>query len=193
MFKFFKISFTEKIIALVFMCLFFLISCNEIAPKKKNENNVSTSREEAKNVVIKYSVGGKRKSFLSGPIMYRVVDTTSYIEFPKTIHVDFYNEKDSIESILDAHYAKYKDNESIVFLKDSVRVMNMIGDTLYCDELYWNRARKGTEFYTDKPVRIRTKTHIIDGIGMESAEDFKNWHIIHPVGLIKVPSSDFPN
>ena len=50
------------------------------------------------------------------------------------------------------------------------------GDTLYCDELWWDRNRTGNEFYTDKPVRIRTKTQIINGTGMEASQDFKNWH-----------------
>ncbi|MEO8772634.1 MAG: LPS export ABC transporter periplasmic protein LptC, partial [Ferruginibacter sp.] len=67
------------------------------------------------------------------------------------------------------------------------------GDTLYCNELYWDRNRKGTEFYTDKPVKIRTKTNIINGEGMESAQDFKNWHIINTSNsTIKIPSSKFP-
>lgn len=65
-------------------------------------------------------------------------------------------------------------------MRDSVKVINIEkGDTLYCDELYWDRNREGVEFYTEKPVKIRTKTHLIDGIGMESAQDFKNWHIKH--------------
>ena len=74
-----------------------------------------------------------------------------------------------------------------------MRVTNIKGDTLYCNELYWDRSRTGTEFYTDKPVRIRTKTEVIDGIGMEASQDFKEYHIIHPAGNIKVPATQFPN
>ena len=49
-----------------------------------------------------------------------------------------------------------------------------------------------TEFYTDKPVRIRTKTETINGKGMEASQDFKNWHILQSVGNISVPASKFP-
>jgi hypothetical protein len=73
-----------------------------------------------------------------------------------------------------------------------VRLFNRNGDTLYCDELYWDRNRPGREFYTDKPVRIRTKTHIIDGIGLEAPQDFSGWNIYHPKGFLKVPASEFP-
>ena len=90
-------------------------------------------------------------------------------------------------------YAKYKESQSIVFLRDSVKVINIQkGDTLYCKELYWDRSRTGAEFFTDKPVRIRTKTQVLDGVGMASSQDFNNWVIINPIGVLNVPSSKFP-
>lgn len=171
---------------------FFFISCENDEGAVKKLFNKKPGVEEGKDVLIKYSVGGKRKAILTGPLLYRVQDTVPYIEFPHTLHVDFFNEHDTLESKLDAHYAKYKDSQSKVFLKDSVRVINIKGDTLYCDELYWDRSRTGTEFYTDKPVRIRTRTQIINGIGMDAKQDFTEWHIVQPVGIDKVPSSQFP-
>ena len=125
--------------------------------------------------------------------MLRYQDTLPYLEFPKTIHVDFYNDTLLIESRLDALYARYMESENKVFLRDSVKVINLTGDTLYCRELYWDRSKTGKEFYTDKPVRIRTRTQIINGIGMEARQDFKEWHIIQSTGFIKVPASQFPD
>ena len=90
-------------------------------------------------------------------------------------------------------YGKYFELESKVFLKDSVKVINILGDTLYCNELWWDRSRVGNEFYTDKPVRIRRKMEIINGTGMQAAQDFKNWVILNPSqGLMKVANSQFP-
>ena len=125
--------------------------------------------------------------------MLRYQETLAYVEFPKKLHVDFYNDSSGVDSRLDAFYGKYFETQSKVYLKDSIRITNTKGDTLYCDELWWDRARIKNEFYTDKPVKIRTKTQIIDGVGMESAQDFKNWHIIHPVGFLHVPASQFPS
>jgi len=184
-----------KIFAALLTGCFFLGSCENDPNVIKAFNAKRKGVEEAKTVIVHYSVGGKRKAILRSPLMYRLQDTVAYVEFPNTIHVDFYNEKnsDSIESKLDARYAKYKETQSIVFLKDSVRVINVLGDTLYCDELYWDVKRTGTEFYTDKPVRIRTRTQIINGIGMEARQDFKEWHIIQSTGFIKVPASQYPD
>lgn len=183
-----------KIIAVVYSGCIFLCSCENSEADLKKINTNELGKDVAKNVVTRYSIGGRKKAILTSPLMYNVKDTVSYIEFPNTLHVDFYNDNgDTIESRLDAKYARYKESQSIVFLKDSVRVLNTLGDTLYCNELYWDRNRKGTEFYTDKPVRIRRRLEIIDGTGMDARQDFKEWHIIHPAGFIKVDAGEFPD
>ena len=126
--------------------------------------------------------------------MLRVQDTMPYVEFPQTLHVDFYNDEEKIESYLDARYAKYNESQSRILLKDSVRFIGLKnGDTLICDELYWDRNRPVYQFYTDKPVQIRTKMQTIFGTGFETSQDFKDKHVINPTNsIIKVPSSQFP-
>lgn len=170
-----------------------LVGCGNSDQELADFQNRKVGVEVAKEVRIQYTVGGQKKAILTGPLMYRVQDTMPYIEFPQSIHIDFFDDRDSLESTLDARYAQYKDTYSKVFLRDSVRVINVKGDTLYCQELFWDRARTNVEFFTDKPVRIRTRTHIIDGVGMDARQDFKEWHIKESKGIIKVPNSEFPN
>lgn len=179
--------------AALLMGCFFIWGCenspkqlDDMAPKRR------IGVEEGKGIRINYSIGGKTKAILIAPQMLRYQDTIPYIEFPKTIHADFYDDSLGIESRLDAHYGRYMETESKVYLRDSVRLFNRNGDTLYCDELYWDRNRVGREFYTDKPVRVRTKTQIIDGTCLEAPQDFKGWSICHPKGILKVPASEFP-
>lgn len=148
--------------------------------------------ETAKGVTIIYTIGAQTKSRITAPLMFIHETIAPYVEFTKTIHADFFDDSLHIESIMDAHYAKYMETESKVFLKDSVVVMNKKGDTLYCNELYWDRNRVGHEFYTDKPVRIRTPTEILDGDGLDAPQDFHNWHLINGRGIVRVSSSEFP-
>jgi LPS export ABC transporter protein LptC len=116
----------------------------------------------------------------------------TYVEFPNTLAVDFYSDSGIAESRLTAMYARYKENQDIVFLRDSVKIINIKGDTLHCQELYWDRSRTGREFYTDKHVRIRTLTKIIDGTGMEASQDFKQQLVRNPKGIARIPASQFP-
>jgi hypothetical protein len=178
-----------------FVILFSIASCENSDKDLKNLNNKAAGIEEAKDVTINYTLGGHTKAILLSPLMYRVQDTMPYVEFPKTLHVDFYNDSAIADSRLDARYGKYIEAQSKVFLRDSVRFIGITnGDTLYCDELWWDRNRPGYQFYTDKPVTIRTKTHIINGIGFETSQDFKEKWIKNVTNsVVKVPAVDFPS
>lgn len=178
--------------ALLMGCLFFVSCENSRKDLDKFTNKKTIGIEEAKGVSILYSMGSKTSARVLAPLMLRHQEAAPFLEFPKTIHVDFFDDSTQVESWLVAHYAKYIENESKVYLKDSVVVYNIKGDTLYCNELYWDRNRTGQEFYTDKAVRIRTKTHILDGDGLDAPQDFSSYHLINGRGVVRVPASEFP-
>jgi LPS export ABC transporter protein LptC len=191
-----NLTYTYNIIkaALLVSC-FFLFSC-ENDPKvvnnwgKKKENGT----EEATDIKMNYTVGGKTKAILTAPLMLHVEDTSSYYEFPKTLYAEFYNLQAQKESKLTAMYGKYKDAQSIVYLRDSVKIINMLkGDTIYCEDLYWDRSRTGVEFYTNKKVRIRQKDgQYMNGSGMEADQAFKNYHLTNGDGVINSRGDGFP-
>jgi len=189
--KFFCSHNIFKLAALILGC-FFICSCENSLDQLNQFTSKRTGVEEAKGVKIIYALGDKTTSRITAPLMLRHAESVPYIEFPKTIHADFFNDSLQVTSKMDAKYARYMETESKVFLRDSVVVFNIKGDTLFCKELYWDRNRPGHEFYTDKPVRIRTPTQIIDGDGLDAPQDFSSWHIINGRGFVRVPSSEFP-
>jgi len=181
------------IAATLFFLMAFSASCGNTEEELNDYNSKSLGVEEIRNADINYTLGGKAKAKLLSPLMLRVQDASPYVEFPKKLHVDFFNETGTVDSRMDALYGKYFEQESKVFLKDSVKVINVKGDTLYCDELWWDRNRTGNEFYTDKPVQIRTKMQLIFGVGMEAKQDFKNWVIKNVTNsVIRVSNTQFP-
>lgn len=186
-------SFSYKSLTAVLItgCLF-LAACENDPGEVKELYQKKIGKEEATNVVITFTTGGKTKAILTSPLMLRVQDTVTYIEFPKTLAVDFYNDSGVVESKLTALYARYKESQSIIYLRDSVKVTNTKGEKLNTDELYWDRSRPGWEFYTEKPVKIRTLTQVIDGMGMEASQDFKQRHIKTVTGIVQVPAAQFP-
>lgn len=189
--SFLSADFPKNAVLILFSLLLF--SCENTDKELQDMSSKNLGIEEVKNADINYTLGGKAKAKLLSPLMLRVQDVNPYVEFPKKLHVDFYNDTGSVDSRLDALYGKYFETESKVFLKDSVVVINVLGDTLYCQELWWDRNRTGFEFYTDKEVRIRRKLQIIDGIGMEARQDFKEWVIKNVSNsFIRVPNSQFP-
>ncbi|MFT3979012.1 MAG: LPS export ABC transporter periplasmic protein LptC [Ferruginibacter sp.] len=174
-------------------CCLFFTACENDEDEVKNFGKKATGTEEARDVVITFTTGGRTKAILKSPLMLHVLDSSAYIEFPKTLLVDFYNDSTGkIESTLTAQYARYKESEEVIYLRDSVQVKNTKGEVLYAQDLYWNRKRVGWEFYTEKPIRIRTLTHFIDGVGLEASQDFKQRLIKKPTGIVNIPSSKFP-
>jgi LPS export ABC transporter protein LptC len=182
------------IIAALLLGCFFLVACENDPKVIENLNKKSLGIEEATFVKINYTVAGKIKAILTAPLMLHVEDTITYYEFPKTVYSEFYNTQEEKESKLTANYAKYKDGQSIIYLRDSVKIINMLrGDTIYCEDLYWDRNKTGVEFYTEKKVKIRQRDgQYLNGTGMEADQAFRNFHILKANGVLNNRGDGFP-
>ena len=171
--------------AVVLTCFCMLPACEndlkEVTALTEKRNSV----EEGYQIESYLSQQSRVKAKLTAPLMKRYQIDTPYIEFPRSLHVDFFDDSLRIESKLDAHYGKYKESEQKVFLKDSVVIFNIKGDTLWCRELWWDQQSQ--QFHTDKPVRIRQPDKIIFGKGLTAAQNM-SWYTLTSVsGIIQVP------
>ena len=110
--------------ALITGC-FFISGCENDLKKVDSLLQKKTGVEEAKEIESYLSEAGKVKARLTSPLMRRYMVDSSFMEFPNTLHVDFYNDSIKIESTLDAMYAKYLESQKKIFLKDSVMVINL--------------------------------------------------------------------
>jgi LPS export ABC transporter protein LptC len=167
----------------------FIMSCFFMAGCENNEGIIGslTERtrevEEARTITSYFSQQGIMKAKLTAPLMLRYPGDTVYVEFPKSLHVDFYDTTTQIESRLDALYGKYFESENKVFLRDSVVVINVKGDTLWSPELWWDQ--KLEKFYTDKPVRYHTQfDRIIGNHGLDVKQDLSGVIFHYPTGVI---------
>lgn len=180
----------RKIPAALFFGCFFVLSCENDMRDVQNFNRKSLGIEEGKNIESYLSQDGKVKAKLTAPLMLRYLQDTPKVEFPKTLHVDFYDDSTNIESKLFAKYGRYMENENKVFLRDSVVVFNMTGDTLFCKELYWDQLK--ATFYTDKNVIIHKPDQKVYGSGLIADQSFKWFTIKHPHdSYLDIPDSSF--
>jgi hypothetical protein len=72
-------------------------------------------------------------------------------------------------------------------LKDSVRVTNIAGDTLWAQDMWWDQQKK--LFYSDKPVRnfIKLANHRGTGTGFVATQDLSRWTFNTPLGTMDFP------
>jgi LPS export ABC transporter protein LptC len=169
----------------------FLSGCENDENEVRALNEKRVMVEEARNVVSLFSQSGRMKAKLSAPLMLRYQVDSSYIEFPKKLHVDFYDTTGVKESELDALYGKYMESSNRVLLRDSVVVASVKGDTLRTSELWWDQNTR--KFYTDKIVRLKTVDKFIyGGKGLEAEEDLSLWTIFEPTGTVAMPEEMAP-
>ncbi len=168
----------------------FVLSCENDIREVDNLMKKKAAVDEAIDVTSYMSQNGAMKAKLTSPFMLRHQADSAFIEFPRTLHVDFYNDSSEVESILDALYARYKEYERKVFLKDSVVVINILKrDTLKTDELWWDQNKE--EFYTERPVRIFQPDKTIYGTGLRAGQDFTWYDIYHITGVVLTNSAEF--
>jgi LPS export ABC transporter protein LptC len=177
-------------------CFFVFSSCENDQAEVDAFFKKKISAEEAKNIESYLSQSGTVKAKLTSPYMLRVqgqgqVDSP-YMEFPRTMHVDFYDDSTVIESTVDAKYAKYVEFDHKVLLRDSVLVQSLKnGDTLRTQELWWDQDKK--EFYTDKPAHVYQRDKIIFAKdGLRAAQDLTSYTFYSSSGPMLVPSSGMP-
>ena len=145
--------------------------------------------DEVQQVESFFSQAGKVKAKLKAPYMLRYYDSVPRVEFPRTLHVDFYNDSLVIESYLDAKRGYYYEQQNRVILNDSVVVIRLNGDTLITKELFWEQTLH--KLFTNSDVEIRQKTKTIFGKGFESDEQLKNFRIDSVKGVLLVGDSKF--
>lgn len=170
--------------AILCSCLFILGCEND-----EREINALTDKavmiEKAKNIDVLFSQYGQLRARMKAPLMLRYQEDTVRVEFPESLHVDFYDTTRRVESWLDARYGRYYENYNRVLLKDSVRVINVKGDTLSTPELWWDQNTR--KFYTDSTVRITTKDkRISGGKGLVADQDLNAYTIRQPSGTVLV-------
>lgn len=174
--------------ALVTGCCF-LLGCENDPRDIEDLTAERVTKEEATDVTSYLSQGGKMKAKLVAPLMYRILKDTVVMEFPRSLHVDFYNDSAKVESTVDARYGKYIETLSKVYLRDSVTVINVQGDTLKAPELWWDQ--KAEKFYTDKPVRYYTRDKQLFGAnGLDAKQDLSEIVFHNSTGTLLVDDNE---
>jgi len=168
-------SIVIRLLTVTCSCIFLFLSCVNDENEVKELLSKKLGVDEAHNVEAYMSSTGLMKARLRAPLMLRYQDTLSKVQFPESMHVDFFNDSTKIESQLNARFGEYYESQNKVFLKDSVKVFNNTGDTLFCQELWWDQNLQ--KFYTDKPVRIHRPDMILIGVGLSAPQDFKSFEI----------------
>jgi LPS export ABC transporter protein LptC len=138
------------------------------------------------NTEIIYSEDAIIKIKITSPEINRYLEIEEpYSEFPKGLHVQFFDSTQTPTSSIRANYAIFNEKENLWTAENNVVAVNEEeGDTLNTEYLVWDMNKK--KIYSDRFVRVVNKDGIIHGTGFESNQDFSNWKIKKTSGTINI-------
>ncbi len=189
---FFKKLYTRvKTPGILFVMLF--SSCtNSMQEINEAMSKAKVGEDRAKDVTILYSRGGHLNARLfAHTFVHAESANPAYAEMRDGLKVEFFNDSMIIKNTLTAGYARWYERENNILIRDNVRVVNDKGEQLQTSELVWNQ--KIQKFFTEKPVKIITKTQVLNGTGMEASQDFSTYQINNLTGQVQVQKSQMPN
>lgn len=189
----------------------FLLLCISCGNSQRELDKLGKKRlaiEEARNVQSYLSQSGVPKARLTAPLMIRYTVDSPRVEFPNTLHTEFFLDPDKraqynitvdtpvVESHIFSKYGKYTEFNNKVYLRDSVVAYSVLKkDTLWCDELWWDQDKK--IIYTQS--RFRYKTHDGQdmkgdgkGTGFEAKQDFSEYTLFRSKGQMLAPQGTIP-
>lgn len=172
----------EKNSIYIWIVLVLIISScgNEMSDAEELSVDLQRSNVEViTDVQILYSEVGAIQAQLTAPELKRFKDEKPYTEFQKGLHVEFFDEGLKTGD-LRANYGIRYENSDETIVKNNVVVINTEGEKLETEEL--TRNEKTKKIYTDKQVKITTKTATLWGKGLEADEDFSKYKILEPYG-----------
>jgi LPS export ABC transporter protein LptC len=174
----------------VFLTSFFISCENDMEVVKIFSDPQMSPDMSMNNFETIYSDSAKVKARLTAPLLNRYdADNKKYSEFPKGMHVYFYNDSLIVNAEIVAKYAINYDKTKIWEARNDVVVTNLKGEKLNTEQLFWDQNKK--IIYTKKYCRITTtdgNQHIGEN-GMEANEKFDNWKLLGATGSFSVKNA----
>lgn len=161
-----------------------LFSCEnkdvEITQKEEKDLPVQTTED----VEILYSTNGRLDFQLNAPIMDQYEGEEPYTEMPEGVHIKIFDSLMSVSAELTANYAIDMEYAERMEAREDVVVINEKGEQLNTEHLIWDK--KTSRITSNTFVKITTENEIITGEGLESNQDFTEYRILKPKGIINI-------
>ena len=165
------------------LLLFFFFSCSTNNPLR-NVEEYKGPIIEIKDLNTLYSDSAQAKFKLKSEI-YQVF-ASGEEKYPKGLYMDIFStDNDTVTASFKANYVIKYEKENYFLATGNVVLFNYnTGDELRTEELFWYPNEE--KFTSEKFVTIKTGNELHTGEGMVSNQDFSNYEILKPSGIIEV-------
>lgn len=162
------------------------VSCeNDLETVRSFEDPTKVPDATAENSEILYYDSAKLLVKISSKELQRfALNKDPYIEFPKGIHVEFYDSLKNVNAEVKAQYAIFKEKEKLWEARKDVIVISRDGKQLNTEQLFWDQDKK--IIYSHKFCRITTPNASLTGSEFVANEDFSNYTLSNPQGPLQI-------
>lgn len=172
------------------ICCTALVLCS--CKAKTTETNIDTETlktQQSRELIIVNNENGVLKYRFTTPLMERYeLAKEPYMEFREGIYLESYDSLKVVESHIKADYAKFDENKELWEAKGNVVAMNLKGQVLTTELLYWDQRAK--KIYSPVESTITQGTDIIVGTGFESDETMQDYTFNKPKGKMSIDKVD---
>ena len=155
---------------ILILCILLLGGCRKTETPAPVEYNGPLS--EMENVDVLYSENDRIKVKMKASKIQEFKNGDR--EFPDGLYLEFYNQQGILSSTLKANHAFYFKEDDLWRAREKVEVVNIEKQQqLNTEELFWKRNTK--RIYTDKFVTIKLENELIQGTGLDAAQDMSSY------------------
>jgi len=162
-----------------------LFACeNDVKEIEKYDLSEKFPDQTVQEVEILYSSEGRVSFQLNAPVLDQYGGEKPYDEMPKGVHIQIFDTLMNVTTELTSNYAINLTHKNKMEAKEDVVVVNEKGETLNTEHLVWDK--KTQKITSDVFVKITTKDQVLMGEGLIANEDFTNYRILKPRGIINI-------
>ena len=176
-----------QLFPVMIVLLFFLACENDINKIKTITATPNLPELTGHNYEIIQSDSGKVKVRLLAPEIIKFSKSENpYTAFPRGITAYFYDDSLNIESVIEANYVIYYEEEGLWEAKNNVEARNLSnGNQLNTEHLFWDQKKK--RIYSNTYSRIVNEDGTFYGEnGFEASQDLTKWKLKGSKGTVKV-------
>ncbi len=174
-------------IRLSIFLLLIIASCSKEVAEKEAHQVYTGPLSTLSGATIIYSDSARQKAVVKAEELLDLQNGDR--ELPKGMFITFYEKDGTVSATLRANYAYNYKAEDRWKATGNVIVNNIANnETLKSEELFWEP--KNEDVYTEKFVRIETPGELMTGTGLKAKQDFSEWTLDNPEGLIDVNDNE---
>ena len=151
-----------------------------------SQNNIEYSGPDLEVINLNTSFSDSaRKRFSLKADLYQVFNDGKEL-YPNGLNMDIYSKQENnITAKFSANYVIRNSEENFYRAEGNVILYNIITENeLRTEELFWYPNEE--KFSTNKFVTIKSENEIHSGEGMVSNQDFTDYEILKPSGIIEI-------